>query len=905
MELKKYQEDVLKDLDNYIENVKFTRSAAKAYDKLWHDKGVRVGGLNGLQLYNNLFEGVPSVCFKVPTGGGKTILGCAALKHIFDAMSSEKKKVVVWLVPWETILTQTYNNLKNPSHFYRERLNRDFASRVEIYNKQQVLNGTNFNPSAVNDQLSVIVMSFDSLRAKNKDERKVYEENSNLMPFVETYQNRDELIKNVDDSALMQVLNQLRPVVVIDESHNAQTNLSKEMVKNLNPSFVVELTATPKKDSNIISIVTANQLKEANMVKLPVIAYNRPSVERVMSEALDLRNSLERAAKYEKEHNGSPYIRPIILFQAQPRSDEDSITFDKVKQQLIELGIPEEEIAIKTANKNELAGVDLMSEDCKIRFIITINALKEGWDCPFAYILASLANRTSRIDVEQILGRILRQPHQRRYESKILNMSYVLTSSNDFATTLDDILAGLNSAGFSNNDCRYVTTATLDNLTEDIPTEQTSGGQTTIFDNVSSESEDVDSGIFNVEEVRNIIESHNITQEVTIENEETYTPNEPESPNDDVNKMLNQALEESEKYDEQVEEAQREGTANIPEEYHNYTNVFAVKDEFKDEIRDLKLPRFAFRKEGTLFSGDEAVYPVSVEYLNDGFNLNTARIPDGLISATEGVYKVDVETTSEGSVVKKSMLIREESDEFKRMLQMIPEKSRVNVCKSKLVGDLNNKFNNISHAAIVNYIDRIVASFKTEDEVVALQSNINAISIRIKNFINELLEEYRYKNFKDKLVSNDIFIDQEILGYQMKMSITLPEHTSEYFRTLYKEEDNNVNSLEEKFMLKVASLPNVKWWHRNIDRNEYALNGYLNHYADFIVETNNGTIILVETKGEHLDGDDSKKKLELGKLWSTYSGPTKYKYFMAFEKSPLAEDGADLLDNIIQKISRL
>ena len=139
----------------------------------------------------------------------------------------------------------------------------------------------------------------------------------------------------------------------------------------------------------------------------------------------------------------------------------------------------------------------------------------------------------------------------------------------------------------------------------------------------------------------------------------------------------------------------------------------------------------------------------------------------------------------------------------------------------------------------------------------------------------------------------------------MKMSITLPEHTSQYLHTLYKEEDNNVNALETKFMLKVASLPNVKWWHRNVERSEFSLNGYLNHYADFILETKSGNIILVETKGEHLDGDDSKKKLELGKLWSTYSGPTKYKYFMAFDKSPLNDDGADLLDNIIQKISRL
>ena len=274
------------------------------------------------------------------------------------------------------------------------------------------------------------------------------------------------MITNVDDSSLMQVLNRLRPVVIIDESHNAQTELSKEMVKNLNPSFVLELTATPKKDSNIISIVTANQLKEEHMVKLPVIAYNRPSVNRVIVEALDLRSSLEKAAIIERATNGSPYIRPIVLFQAQPRGDDDSITFDRLKQNLIELGIPEKEIAIKTATINELNGVDLMDEKCEIRFIITINALKEGWDCPFAYVLASVANRTSRIDVEQILGRILRQPHQKKFENKILNMSYVITSSADFSTTLDDILVGLNSAGFSKNDVRVARTNSLDNLNE-------------------------------------------------------------------------------------------------------------------------------------------------------------------------------------------------------------------------------------------------------------------------------------------------------------------------------------------------------------------------------------------------------------------------------------------------------
>lgn len=903
MELKNYQENVLKDLDTYIENILLTRNPGKAYDKLWKDKGVRVGGANGLPLYNDILQGVPSVCLKVPTGGGKTILGCASLKHIFDAMGKNKKKVVVWLVPWETILTQTYNNLKNPSHFYRERLNKDFSSRVEIYNKQQALSGANFNPSAINDQLSIILMSFDSLRSNTKENRKVYEENSSLMPFVTTYENRDELIENVDDSALMQVLNQLKPIVIIDESHNAQSDLSKEMIKNLNPSFVVELTATPKEDSNIISIVTASQLKEENMVKLPVIAYNRPTVERVISEALDLRNSLERAANYEKDNNGSGYIRPIILFQAQPRSDDDSVTFDKVKENLVSLGIPEEQIAIKTANKNELSGIDLMKEDCKIRYIITINALKEGWDCPSAYILASLANRTSRIDVEQILGRILRQPYQKRYESKILNMSYVLTSSTDFATTLDNILEGLNSAGFSKNDCRIVTTATLDNLTEETETHQAEHIQGTIFDNLESDSQDIENNIFSVEAVRQTLEQHNL-QNNTDDSQE-YRPNESESPNADINSMIEQAITKSDEYEELVEEAQREGTANIPEEYHSFTNVFTVKDEFKEEILNIKLPRFAFKKEGTLFSDDESIYPVDIDYLNMGFNLDSAPIPENLISANDSIYKVDVETTDDGDVIKKSLLSRDDSDEFKKYLSMIREENRVTACKERLVFELNNKFNNITYASIVNYVNRIVDSFKSDDDLIALQNSIYAIGQRIKNYINDLLEEYRYINFKNKLSSNEIFINDTNVGYSMKLSITLPEHTSQYLKTLYKEEDNNINSLEEKFMTKVSSLSNVKWWHRNLERNEFALNGYLNHYADFIIETNGGNIILVETKGEHLDGDDTKKKLELGTLWSTYSGPSKYKYFMAFDRSPLNEDGADLIDNIIQKISRL
>ena len=246
-----------------------------------------------------------------------------------------------------------------------------------------------------------------------------------------------------------------------------------------------------------------------------------------------------------------------------------------MKENLKSIGIPEEQIAIKTANINELNGIDLMSPGCKIRYIITINALKEGWDCPFAYVLASLANRTSRIDVEQILGRILRQPHQRKYNNKLLNMSYVLTSSSDFSTTLDSILDGLNTAGFSRNDCRVVRTNTLDNLTESNSNENNDTTTNSLFDLESSQSENIDSNIFNIETVNQEIKEN---QEISHENKDddsTFISN-----NNNVNKMLEQASQKNDEYEAEIEESQRNGTNDVPQEFRTYSNVFLVK-EFK------------------------------------------------------------------------------------------------------------------------------------------------------------------------------------------------------------------------------------------------------------------------------------------------------------------------------------
>ena len=271
---------------------------------------------------------------------------------------------------------------------------------------------------------------------------------------------RIEYSPNEEWPSLAAVIRSLEPVVVVDESHHAQTELSIDMLRGFNPVFTLDLTATPRPNSNIISVVEAWKLKAEHMVKLPVIVSNQRGQGAVLDAAIKMQKLLEDQAAADEKETGV-YIRPIVLLQAESRNKNDSTTYEKIKQKLIDGGIPAEQIAIKTAEVNELKvkgrDVDLLSRACPVRYIITVNALKEGWGCPFAYVLATIANRSSIVDVEQIVGRILRLPHAREAKRKFLNMSYVFTNSGDFQSTLDKVVKGLNNAGFSKKEYRVAT----------------------------------------------------------------------------------------------------------------------------------------------------------------------------------------------------------------------------------------------------------------------------------------------------------------------------------------------------------------------------------------------------------------------------------------------------------------
>ena len=136
MELKKYQNRVIADLEDYLTQLNEQPTLSDAFKVFWESRQIEVGTPQ-MPGYQNVIDGVPHVCYKVPTGGGKTFLACASVKPIFEALPPTRKQAVVWLVPSDSILTQTLAALKNPAHPYRQKLNADFGGRVEVYSKEE------------------------------------------------------------------------------------------------------------------------------------------------------------------------------------------------------------------------------------------------------------------------------------------------------------------------------------------------------------------------------------------------------------------------------------------------------------------------------------------------------------------------------------------------------------------------------------------------------------------------------------------------------------------------------------------------------------------------------------------------------------------------------------------------
>ena len=335
----------------------------------------------------------------------------------------------------------------------------------------------------VNEQLCVMLLMLQSANRKAKASLKVFQDRGDVhgffpaegdqaahraaidaTPNLEAYK---DIFPMVLDS-LGNALRAIRPVVIMDEGHKAIADLAFETLYDLNPCFVLELTATPKdvqprggkkphpgRYANVLVEVTGKELDREGMIKMPINLDPRQGTDwrATMAAALDRLRALDvHAAAYRAESNR--YIRPIMLIQVERTGADQRATghihADDVKAWLLTAGFDEAEIAVKTAETNDLnqpENLDLLAPTNRVRAIITKSALQEGWDCPFAYVWCSLAAANNLNAMTQLVGRILRQPEAMKTGIPALDECHVITHHAGTAEVVTAIKAGLEADG--------------------------------------------------------------------------------------------------------------------------------------------------------------------------------------------------------------------------------------------------------------------------------------------------------------------------------------------------------------------------------------------------------------------------------------------------------------------------
>ena len=415
MELKNYQRRTLETLKKFLLEAKLIGSAAAFKENR-----------NAPSYSPEYFplpklEDAPYICLRLPTGGGKTLLGAYSIGLAAENFLEREYPLVLWLVPTDIIRQQTIKLLRTPSSFYRQELDRAFQQRVKIFD---VTEFRDLRPQDLKQSLNIFVATFQSFRVEKPEGRKVYQANEFLEPCFRE-------IATPMEKSFGNLIAYLRPLMIIDEAHNYSSPLSLEIMQKLRPAAVIELTATPAQNSNVLYQVSASELKAEEMIKLPIELTENQSWEMTIDSAVQRRAALEKLAAREVE-----YLRPIALFQAENRNRE--VTVDVVKKYLIEgAKIPAEEIAIATGERRELDGVNLSARDC-----------------PFAYVFCSLAKVHSSKDAEQLLGRVLRMPYAARRFSPELNKAYAFVAVEDWLEAAGNIRDDLLNMGFEDAEAK-------------------------------------------------------------------------------------------------------------------------------------------------------------------------------------------------------------------------------------------------------------------------------------------------------------------------------------------------------------------------------------------------------------------------------------------------------------------
>lgn len=845
--LKKYQQNTLDALTKYLQLCAVYKDVKKAYSESTKENF----GAEG--LYNDAgFTNIPYLCLRLPTGGGKTLLASHSIPIVCKEYLSRDFSLVIWLVPSNAILEQTYNCLIDNNHPYRRVLDDSFNGNIEIL---RIDEARNVSKGSLQSNTVVIISTFASWRVNDKEGRKVYEQNGSLSSHFEFLkQEQLEKLDKLNDSnvpvhSLANVVYLNNPIFIIDEAHNARTELTFEVLKRLNPSCLIEFTATPKTKgndrSNVLYSVSAAELKAESMIKMPIELLTTIDWQTTIADAVKKQGKLEEIAKQEESITGE-YIRPIVLIQAQHDSKtESTINVDEVKNFLLNtLRVPNEYIAVATGTERGIEGIDLLSSEEQIRFIITKQALKEGWDCPFAYIFSSVAKVSSSKDVEQLLGRVLRMPKVQRKENEALNRAYAFVSSNSFYQTAINLRDSLVKAGFTSEE--------VSDLIEVSPQQMELG---TFFGNIRIQvSNKLDESKLS-NEIKKKIEYVSEEKAIVLKSEITETEKE------EIKNAL-KSDEDKAKVDIIYDEMIRDSKQKLPPSKQG--KVFKLPQLYID-----------FEGEKRIFD-EEVLLPLDWNLAKCDYSLSEFEFPFKVEAGQRGLIDIDSKgkaITYAPSAIQeelKSLIVSSTMDKDGLIQWLVKESRHQSIPYAQTI------------VFISNLVDDLISSRNLQVE------HLVFMRFRLKSAVREKIKQHyldaKKKGFQELLFTEHGVVKEKLSKFSLGEDFVFPETypvSNPYSGTFrfskhYYSQIGEMNDEEEECAINIDSNPNVEFWVRNIERREFhsfwLQTSTDKFYPDFVVKLKDGTIVLVEYKNETLySTDDSKEKRQIGKFYAGLS----------------------------------
>lgn len=841
LRLKDYQQLVLDKLRDYFRRCSQFSSASTAFYHLTQRPYTEIAELPGL----------PYVCLRLPTGAGKTYVACHALPIAARELLQTERSLALWLVPSNAIREQTLKALKDRQHPYRRALD-SLLGNVAVLDVGEALYLT--RPTLDTGSV-VIVSTIQAFRVEDTEGRKVYETNGALMDHfsgyeaaalagLETYEN------GTIKYSLANVLRLRRPIILVDEAHNARTQLSFDTLARFDPACIIELTATPDIEtspSNVLHQVSAAELRAEDMVKLPIVLETRPHWKELLGDAIAQLNQLEKLAQAETRATGE-YLRPVMLLQAQPRrKDQDTLTVQMVEKTLIEdFGIPKAHIARATGEDKDLDGVKIEDPTCPLRFVITVQALKEGWDCPFAYVLCSVAELYSPTAVEQILGRVMRLPQARRKQQAELNQAYAFVASNNFMSAAERLKDGLVQNGFERIEAERLVRA------PDRPVQPT-----------------LDFGPLFADQP---------PPQISV-----ITPEAPDLsvvPDETVHKLRYDELASAIVVSAPLTQYDREALSAAFSSEIGHTvveQVFVqsqrVVDKRSPAERGTKfsVPMLAYRQDDLLSPFEES-----------HFLEHTWRLAQQDPALTEGEYAL-----RQGSVQRAAIDIGDRHTVQIKFMAELHEQMRM------LASDRD-----WTEADLISWLDRTIS----HPDITFAQSTafITAAVQKLQGERNVALAQLVHDKYRlRQAVAAKIDTHRQAARNQAYQQLLLPESPLEvtpelcftydpyrypctpyrgnyqFFKHFYPEVGGFDSGEEEACAIVIDTLPKVDTWVRNPDRGTRAFwlqTSSDKFYPDFVCKLQDGRFLVVEYKGaDRWSNDDSREKRTIGEVWEKRS----------------------------------